>query len=489
MSVLCLGTLAMLAAGAGVGGADDKAKPTLKAESFDRDPGWEGFNNRIELKKIPTVTQDYGYSATKFAAKEKGELGGRVQRSTTPSYYAEKIAPKTLNDKLTASGTFALAATGGNSGVFFGWFNADQPGGSGRPIGSLGFDFDGEKGGGRLAVRLINGNNKSCGTFVTPFIPGKFRPTPIKNDGTRYAWTLDYDPDGNGGTGRFQVTVKSDSNKPEEFEGKTFTVDLPAGFKKEGATFDRFGMMNLMKSGGPMTLYFGDLKRDGKALDLSKDPGWVGSGNRARFEDREQAGAHDFGYSAKTNFAGGKPGEIGGSFWRTEKNWGYYADKVGPLTFGDRLEASGRVVLKVGAPDSDMFFGWFDADAAKEKDKPPQEAGPFVGVHIGGPTRVGHYFLPTYTTAKGTKRKVDKGPILQPGKTYEWKLVYDPTANGGKGSIQVTLGEETVTLALKEGDKAQGGRFGRFGLCTGYHGGQLVKVYFDDLKYTAGAAK
>jgi hypothetical protein len=36
------------------------------------------------------------------------------------------------------------------------------------------------------------------------------------------------------------------------------------------------------------------------------------AGNRVAFEDREQAGAHDFGFSADTSHAGGRPGEIGG---------------------------------------------------------------------------------------------------------------------------------------------------------------------------------
>ena len=58
-----------------------------------------------------------------------------------------------------------------------------------------GMDLDGEGSGARLTVRLITGRNQSCGTFITPFIPGKFRPTPIRNDGTRYAWNLDYDGD------------------------------------------------------------------------------------------------------------------------------------------------------------------------------------------------------------------------------------------------------------------------------------------------------
>src|SRR5262249_25406409 len=170
--------------------------------------------------------------------------------------------------------------------------------------------------------------------------------------GTRYSWTLDYDPDARAGKGQFRFTTKSNSTKPEEFEGKEFTVELPDGFKKEGASFDRFGMMNMMKSGGHMMAYFGDVQFDGKTSDFSKDPGWVGSGTRATYEDREQAGAHDFGFSAKTNFAGGMAGEVGGGLWRAGK-YAYYADRIGPLSLDDKLEASGKVILKVGAPDSD----------------------------------------------------------------------------------------------------------------------------------------
>jgi hypothetical protein len=453
----------------------------VKTERFDRDPGWEGFNNRVVPKKIPTVTQDFGYSPTNVAGKDKGEMGGRVTRSNRPAYYADKIAVKTLNDKLSASGTFALTAPAGTSGVFFGWFHAEQPGGGGRPMGSLGLNFDGEPSGGRLAVRLISDTNKSCGTFITPFIPGNYRPTPIKNDGTRYTWTLTYDPDANDGNGRFQFTIKSTSARPEEFEGKTFSVDLPPGFKKEGATLDHFGLMNMMKGGNALTIHFDDLQYDGKAEDFAKDPGWEGSGNRATYEDREQVGAHNFGFSARTNFAGGSPGEVGGDLWRSGA-YGYYADRVGPLTLDDRLEARGKVILKVGAPDSDMFLGWFNSAA---KDKSPAEAGHFLVVHVGGPTRVGHYFQPAFATAKGTRGHADKGPVLGPGKVYDWSLVYDPAADGGKGTIQVTLGEESVTLPLKAGRKAEGARFDRFGLLTSDIGGQLVRIYLDDLKYTA----
>jgi hypothetical protein len=476
--------------------------PALKTEHFDRDPGWEGHNNHIVPKDVLTVQQDFGYSATNHAGKAAGEMGGRIQRSTTPAYYAAEISKKTLDDKFSASGTFAITASQGGAGVFFGFFNSQQPGGSGRPIGSLGMNFDFEGAGGRLAVRLITNSNKSCGTFATPYLPGKFRPTPIHTDGTHYHWTLAYDPQAASGNGQFTFTMSSDTHTTQDYgslpEGsqkealarfpntKTFTVDLTPGFKKEGATFDRFGVLNMMKSGGAASLYVDDVTIDGRAEDFSKDPGWVGMGNRKTYEDREVVGAHDFGFSAKTNEAGGAAaGEVGGGLWRSG-DYGYYADRVGPLNLEQRLEARGKVKLVTAGPDSDMHLGWF---SSASKDRSPDEAGNFVGVHVGGPTRIGHYFIPYFTTAKGTKGKVEKGPIITPGKVLDWSLVYDPAASNGNGEMRVTLGTESVTLALKPGQKAQGATLDRFGMFTSQAGGQMVKIFMDDVSYTAGGAK
>jgi hypothetical protein len=500
VSVCVLVALAALAA-VGHGRGDNPPQPALKSESFYKDPGWEGHNNRVVPENTPTVTQDFGYSKTAFAGGGTGELGGRVTRASEPAYYADRIGPVTLDDKLTASGTFALTKTGGSSGVFFGFFRAEQPGGGGRPTGSLGLDFDGERGGGRLAVRLITGHNQSCGTFVTPFLPGKYRLTPIRNDGTRYRWTLDYDPAAAGGRGQFRFTLHGDAPKPGEFsnadipeshkaearrrfpEVTAFTVDLPEGFRQQGTTFDHFGLMNMMKPGGPMSIYFADLHFLGRAPEFSKDPNWDEAGNRATYRAKDVGGAHDFGFSP-TNYAGGKAGELGGTFWRSGK-YAYYADKVGPLSLDDRLEARGKVVLKSGAPDSDMFLGWFNS---ANKDEPPARAGHFLGVHVGGPTRVGHYFQPSLTTATGAKAQAAAGPILTPGTVYDWSLVYDPAAEAGNGAVTVTLGMESVTLPLRKGQKAQGARFDRFGVLTPSVGGQIVRVYFDDLKYTAAGS-
>lgn len=502
-------TYQVLAAGQVAGAAQPDERPAaagkgnnkeipLKSERFDKDPGWEAHNNRIVPERVPTVIQDFGYSKTKYASKREGELGGRVTRASEPAFYADKLGPLTLDDRLSASGTFALTKTTAGGGVFFGFFKAEQPGGGGRPTGSLGMDLDCERGGARLAVRLITGKNQSCGTFITPFIPGKFRPTPIRNDGTRYTWKLDYDPAGAVGRGRFTFALQGDAPKPGEFEKldipeahkqharthfpdvNTFTVDLPEGYKQHGTTFDHFGMMNMMKPGGFMTIYFNDLQYNGRAQDFAQDPKWDASGNRATYQAKDVGGAHDFGFSP-TNHAGGQPGEVGGIFWRSGK-YGYYADRVGTLSLDDRLEASGKVVLKSAGPDSDMFLGWFNST---NQETPPTEAGHFLGVHVGGPTHVGHYFHPSLTTAKGTRAQAKMGSILVPGTVYDWSLVYDPTAEDGNGAIRVTLGKETVTLPLRKGVTSQGARFDRFGLFTSNIGGQMVRIYLDDLKYTA----
>ncbi len=471
---------------------------SLKTETFDRDPGWEGHNNRIVPEKPLIVIQDFGYSATNNAGKAAGEIGGSIQRSTTPASYAAEIPVRTLEDKFTASGSFALIKSQPGAGVFFGFFNSNQPGGSGRPIGSLGLDFDFEGKGGRLATRLITNTNKSCGTFITPYLPGKFRPTPIKNDGTRYHWTLAYDPQAAAGNGQFTFTMHSETHTTEDYgtlpeasqkeaqarfpNTQTFTVDLTPGFRKEGATFDRFGVLNMMKSGGTATMFFDDVTIDGRADGFSKDTRWAAVGNRTTYEDREVVGAHDFGFSAKTNHAGGSAGEVGGGLWRSGE-YGYYADRVGPLNLDQGLEARGKVKLVTAGPDSDMHIGWF---SSATKDKSPDEAGNFIGIHVGGPTRIGHYFIPQFATAAGTKGKVDSGPVLTPGKLFDWSLVYDPAASGGNGELRVTLGTESATLALKPGQKQQGATLDRFGLFTSQAGGQMVKIFLDDLQYSAG---
>jgi hypothetical protein len=482
----------LLAFGMAPSGYADAVAPdagAMKSESFDRDPGWDALNNRILPKKPRQVTQDFGYDA------KTSDIGGRVTRAIKPAYYAAALdKARTLNDKFSASGTFYLTQSTSGGGVFFGWFNAKQREGTGRPANSLGFEIGTERAGGRLAFRLLTAANHGAGKFVTKFEnyhdkakKAEMRPTPIKNDGTRYTWSLSYDPDAAGGNGQMQFTIKSNLPQPQDFEGKVLTVDLPPGYKQEaGTAFDRFGLMNSTKPGGFVTIHLDDVTLDGKSFDFAADPSWVSSGSRSTYEEAAAVGAHNFGYSPDTQYAGGtKAGEIGGDMWRGGP-YARYADRVGPLTLNDRLEARGKVVLVSGAPDSDIFLGWFSGESKTDS---PVAAGSFIGAHVGGPSRVGHYFQPSLTTATGSRPRPGAGPVMQHGKVYDWTLRYDPAGAAGNGAITVTLGDETVALPLKAGLKATGGQFDHFGLLTPSIGGQLVRIYLDDITYTARVAQ
>src|SRR4051794_162614 len=91
---ILLGAIALPACGAAVAAAD--SAPALKTEAFDRDPGWDGLNNRVPPKDPKAVHQDFGYSeATHFAGKEAGEIGGTIWRGGRAASYADEIPART----------------------------------------------------------------------------------------------------------------------------------------------------------------------------------------------------------------------------------------------------------------------------------------------------------------------------------------------------------------------------------------------------------
>lgn len=436
----------------------------IKTEHFDRDPGWEGVRNRLIPKDCPKITQDFGFSRTNFAGAASGEMGGQVWRSTTPAYCADRIAARTLNDRLEASGTFALIKSSGSSGVFFGWFDPRYHGF--RPANFLGIRLDGEDWGARVFFEYVTGTWRAGGANTGVRIPP---------DGSKHTWSLSYDPEAGNGNGAITFTLDG---------GSPLVRELDPGHRAEGATFTRFGMFNVQIPGGPMTVYFDDLKYDGKKQDFAADGRWEGWGNRRTFEDCERDDSQNFGFSS-TNHAGGGRGEIGGTFWRTEPDAphdGYYADRIGPLTLEGPLFASGRVAMTRACADSGMFLGWFNSAT---RDEVPSN---FVGIVIEGPSRVGHYFRVRYGTSQGQGGDSKTGPVIMAdGKSHLWTLEYDPQANGGGGRIVAALDGKRVALDMVPGHKQQGASFNRFGVFNMRRGGHYMTVYFDDLKYTVAS--
>lgn len=79
------------------------------------------------------------------------------------------------------------------------------------------------------------------------------------------------------------------------------------------------------------------------------------------------------------------------------------------------------------------------------------------------------------------------GRIVTTGRVRGLLLFYDPAVNDGKGAITVTLGNESVTHNFKQGREARPNDVGleHFGMFSIGPGGQIVKLYLDDLAYTA----
>ena len=363
---------------------------------------------------------------------------------------------------------------GGGSNVIFGWFNKNSRGW--RTPNSLGFRIDGN-GETKFWVFYEYGTQGYLTGGGGCFEGEAYQRTktpPEKIDSAVHTWSLSYDP--NGAKGQGEITFLLDDRK--------YVLALAPGHKEDGAVFDRFGVMNAQTTGDSLSAWFDDLVLDGVQEDFSKDPGWEGNGNRAKFVDRAIRPYHDFGFS-QTNHAGGQLGEIGGIVWRADEkrpeDSGYYADVVGPLSLEQPLHAEGRVAMTKAGADSAVLIGWFNS-------KTPIGAPPnnLAGIMVEGPSRIGHYFRPLYSNSKGDSALQQEGPVLRPNsKSHNWTLDYDPNGAGGNGRITVTLDGESVSIDMKPGVKKAGASFDRFGMLSWQTGGHHVEVYLDDLKYTA----
>jgi hypothetical protein len=440
-------------------------------EDFTADPQWESYRSQLLPNPIPITRQDFGARLLETGPT----VGGWVQRSLTPAWFGKVIPTRTLTNKLSASGKFAVTNDQGSSGVLFGWFNEKSRGW--RTPNSLAFRIDGNTG--KYWVFYEYGTRHWLTGGGGCFEGDRYQTTPTKPfraDGTMHTWSLTYDPSAENGRGVMTFVL----------DGTTYTQPLAPGHKEDGAEFNRFGMFNVQTTGSGMEFYVTAVVLDGQAVDLRANTGWEGRGNKVEFEDRHLRPYHDFGWK-RTSKAGSKPGELGGVIWRDEKP-AYYASKIGPLTLEDELFASGKISFNGAGSDSGVYFGWFDSRSKTNKEtsdhlEPPRN---FVAILLEGPSRIGHYFRGAYRTATGDGELDDTGPIIHPdGQVHEWSILYSPHAAGGDGAITVKLDDHSETLPLGPGHWKRGASFDRFGLFNLQVGGHFVDIAIDDLTYTA----
>jgi hypothetical protein len=260
--------------------------------------------------------------------------------------------------------------------------------------------------------------------------------------------------------------------------------------------------MNVVKSADdPGRVWLDNLTIDGQLHEFTTDPGWEGLNNRNTYLSTNVRPRFDFGYSPSTNHAGGaQGGEIGGQIFRGDSRpeFGgsrmafYGGELVDVLTLDDPLHAEGKVSFERGVSDSTTLIGFFHSEGSVESNSSQNSATPenFIGAAIEGPSAEGFYFYPTYgVQQEGVRASGGRGsptpPYIYPdGESHDWTLDYDPEANGGTGSITVSLDGQAVTLHLDPGHKQLGALFNRFGIITTHIDGNGQTVYFDDITYT-----
>ena len=201
-----------------------------QAEDFTRDPQWEGLGNR---ERFPDPAQygqnDFGFSPSKHAGGDSGELGGRLfscnpDEEQFKGYYGDRVGRLTLEHRLSARGRFVAKEFCIDSSFALGWFKAGR---HNWPLQNfIGVYFDSLSSDGRIVAPLYGtsrGNKREGGGHLV-FEPGR-----------QYEWTLEYDPVAAEGRGAITFALA----------GNSVTLPLRAGDKAVGALLDRFGVFNL----------------------------------------------------------------------------------------------------------------------------------------------------------------------------------------------------------------------------------------------------
>ncbi len=432
---------------------------------------WEGRGNQMPHAGSPR-RQDFGWSNTQYAGLTRGELGGRIENSMQPAHYGAPVAQRTLEDRLVASGRLAITDCQVNGGFLFGWFHSSTEGW--RAPSSLALRIRREGPVLRAYLELGTKSRFACGANVN--VPGTTTPLDLQADGSVHTWRLEYDPAAAGNLGAISLT----------FDGATCTTDLPPGHKADGATFDRFGLLNFQILSGSTDVYFGDLDVDGARYDLSTDPSWPGLGNRVSFTETDLRPYQNFGFRTSA-YASGSPGEVGGVVFRVDEPATFFAATVGNLTVDRELHATGKIAIPRAATDGDVYVGWFSSQRSGVGAMAASHG--FIGFQIGGSSRGGIQALVRVERDDGGRLVTDTGDgftlLPGPGMRDAFRLAYGPTAAGGNGRLELTLGARTIGIDLRPGDRAAIAGLDRFGiLAADGADGNYVELFLADLSFT-----
>ncbi|MAV38053.1 MAG: hypothetical protein CMJ59_21665 [Planctomycetaceae bacterium] len=479
---LLLGILAVL-----VWGVAARSPAEERRQSFDSEPGWDGYHHRPTVAVGQLVRQDFGFSPTRHArGAAAGELGGRITPAAEPAYVAKRLATKSLQDRLVASGTFL--AEGRQFHVLLGFFHRETLN-TWRAANTIALRLYGR---GDVFYAYVEYATARWRAGSAQLLPVTEAREPQDGQSARegfaagraHRWSLTYEPGGNGSRGVVTATLG----------GARAVCHLEPGHKQDGGRFDRCGLATVMKhydQGG--RVWIDDVAINGQREEFSAAPDWEQFHNRRSYATSDVRPRFDFGYSA-TRFAGGRGrGELGGLVFRGDcreaDRMAYYGDRLDRLTLNRRLRAGGKVALRRGVSDSTTLIGFFDAARSRAVSRSQRSAIPehFLGAAIEGPSREGFFFYPVYRVrgeVQGIATGADRPRLAPDGRAHDWTLDYEPTAAGGRGAIRVTLDDRPVVLPLAAGHRSAAAHFDRFGIVTTWIDGNGQRVFFDDLIYT-----
>jgi len=218
------------------------ASAEQRTERFDTDPKWDGYDNRSPLP-LETATQDFGYSPdTDFIGNGTGEVVGIIQGAGDPAWYGKPIPTLTLDDELKASGKIRLSDPYNDSHFQVGFFNSKTTEGWRTPNTiNLRIAGRGDEEGKPVFIAFADYLTKTWragGLAVGGIDPktGRERALHFDCGETVHTWSIHYVPNDDG-SGSITGTIDDES----------VTIQMGSEHRVEGASFDRFGLINAMK--------------------------------------------------------------------------------------------------------------------------------------------------------------------------------------------------------------------------------------------------
>src|SRR6185503_2670980 len=218
-------------------------------------------------------------------------MGGFIQPAAEAAYYATVVPTRTLNDSLSAAGKVVCGRGGFH--VLVGFFNTNTIN-EWRTPNSIAIRLQGRGEYFYAYVEYTTGQWRSGGDSPGGFPTvrdesnGRMRLKGFASGTNVHSWSLRYDPNGNGGTGSMTVT----------FDGETSICHLDREHRPDGATFNRFGLINVMKQyDGGGEVWLDDVTVEGKTESFDRDPHWEQFQNRRTYVTQTVRPRFDFGYS------------------------------------------------------------------------------------------------------------------------------------------------------------------------------------------------